>query len=51
MGPVKTKSKGGTRYVLKFVDVYSKYVVAYYITKKSEVPVKFKTFMNLYDNQ
>uniref|UniRef100_H3H572 Polyprotein n=2 Tax=Phytophthora ramorum TaxID=164328 RepID=H3H572_PHYRM len=51
MGPMKTKSKGGARYVLTFVDDYSKYIVAYFITKKSEVPVKFKTFMNLYENQ
>jgi transposase InsO family protein len=51
MGPMKTKSKGGARYVFTFVDNYSKYVVAYFITKKSEVPVKFKTFMNLYENQ
>ncbi|KAE9327341.1 hypothetical protein PR003_g16033, partial [Phytophthora rubi] len=51
MGPMKTKSKGGARYVLTFVDDYSKYVVAYFITKKSEVPVKFKTFINLYENQ
>jgi hypothetical protein len=50
MGPMKTKSKGGARYVLTFVDDYSKYTVAYFITKKSEVPVKFKTFMNLYEN-
>ncbi|KAE9212787.1 hypothetical protein PF004_g15532 [Phytophthora fragariae] len=51
MGPMKTKSKGGARYVLTFVDDHSKYVVAYFITKKSEVPVKFKAFMNLYENQ
>ncbi|GMF38419.1 unnamed protein product [Phytophthora fragariaefolia] len=51
MGPMKTKSKGGARYVLTFVDDYSNYVVVYFITKKGEVPVKFKTFMNLYENQ
>ncbi|KAE9023991.1 hypothetical protein PR003_g14064 [Phytophthora rubi] len=51
MGPMKTKSKGGARYVLTFVDDYSKYVVAYFIAKKSEAPVKFKTFMNWYENQ
>ncbi|GMF40565.1 unnamed protein product [Phytophthora fragariaefolia] len=51
MGPMMTKSKGGARYVLTVVDDYSKYVVAYFITKKSEVPVKFKPFMNLYENQ
>ena len=51
MGPMKTKSKGGARYVLTFVDDYSNYVVAYFITKISDVPVKLKTFMNLYENQ
>ncbi|KAL4116577.1 hypothetical protein PRIC2_012029 [Phytophthora ramorum] len=51
MGPMKTKLKGGARYVLTFVDDYSKYVTAYIISKKSEVPIKFKTFMNLYENQ
>ncbi|GMF12666.1 unnamed protein product [Phytophthora lilii] len=51
MGPMKTKSKGGARYVVMFVDDYSKYVEAYFITKKSEVPAKFKTFLNLYENQ
>ncbi|KAE9219741.1 hypothetical protein PF004_g13526 [Phytophthora fragariae] len=51
MGPMKTKSKGGARYVLTFVDDYSTYVMAYFIAKKSEVPVKFKTFMNWYESQ
>ncbi|KAE9004319.1 hypothetical protein PR002_g17101 [Phytophthora rubi] len=51
VGPMKPKSKGGEPYVLTFVDDYSKYVVAYFITKKSEVPVTFKTFINLYENQ
>ena len=37
--------------MLTFVDDYSKYVVAYFITKKCEVLVKFKTFMNLYENK
>jgi transposase InsO family protein len=37
--------------VLTFVDDYSKYVVTYFITKKSEVSSKFKTFLNLYENQ
>ncbi|GMF32340.1 unnamed protein product [Phytophthora lilii] len=51
MGPMKKKSKGGTRYVLRFVDDYSRFVVAFFITKKSEVPAKFKMLMNLYENQ
>ncbi|KAE8993484.1 hypothetical protein PR001_g20659 [Phytophthora rubi] len=37
--------------MLTFVDDYSKYVVAYFITKKSEVLIKFNTLMNLYENQ
>lgn len=34
MGPMKKKSKGGARYVLTFVDDYSRYVVAYFLKKK-----------------
>lgn len=37
--------------MLIFVDDYSEYVVTYFITKKSEMPTKFKTFMTLYENQ
>ena len=51
MGPMKTKSKGGARYVLTFVDDYSRHVVVYFLTKKSEVVTKFKSFMKLYENQ
>lgn len=50
-GPIKTKSEGGSGYALIFVDDYSKYVAANFITKKREVPIKFKTLMNLYENQ
>ncbi|OWZ23039.1 hypothetical protein PHMEG_0002150 [Phytophthora megakarya] len=51
MGPMKTKSKGGARYVLVFVDDYSRYVVAYFLKKKSEVANKFKTYLTMYENQ
>ncbi|KAG6608699.1 Integrase, catalytic core protein [Phytophthora cinnamomi] len=51
MAPMKTKSKGGARYGLTFVDDYSRHVVVYFLTKKSEVAVKFKLFMKLYQNQ
>ncbi|OWY92427.1 LOW QUALITY PROTEIN: hypothetical protein PHMEG_00038582, partial [Phytophthora megakarya] len=37
MGPMKTRSKEGARYVLVFVDDYSRYVVVYFLKKKSEV--------------
>ena len=51
MGPMKTESKGGAKYVLTFVDDYSKYVVAYFLKKKSEAPRRFKPFTTMYENQ
>ncbi|OWZ18262.1 reverse transcriptase [Phytophthora megakarya] len=51
MGPMKTKSKGGARYVLVFVDDYSRYVVTYFLNKKSEVANTFKLFLTMYENQ
>ena len=51
MGPMRTMSKGGSKYVLTFVDDYSRYVVAYFLKKKSEVVVKMKEFQALYENQ
>ncbi|POM76055.1 Rve domain containing hypothetical protein [Phytophthora palmivora] len=51
MGPMKTKSKGGARYVLTFVDDYSRFVVAYFLTMKSEVSSNFESFVKLYENQ
>ncbi|OWZ24416.1 Integrase, catalytic core protein [Phytophthora megakarya] len=41
MGPMKTKSKSGARYVLVFVDDYSRYVLRN----------KFKLFLTMYENQ
>lgn len=40
MGPMKTVSKGGARYVLTFVDVCLRFVVAYFMKSKSEVQSK-----------
>ncbi|OWZ20504.1 Rve-domain-containing hypothetical protein [Phytophthora megakarya] len=34
MGPMKTKSKGGARNVLVFMDDYSRYIVTYFLNKK-----------------
>ncbi|KAE9153250.1 hypothetical protein PF005_g33422 [Phytophthora fragariae] len=44
-----SRSMSKTTKVLQLV--HTDYVVAYFITKESEVLVKFKTFMNLYENQ
>ncbi|CAI5726240.1 unnamed protein product [Peronospora farinosa] len=51
MGPMKTRSIGGAKYVLNFVDDYSKYVVENFLKKKSEVPRRFESFKTMYENQ
>lgn len=51
MGPMRTLSKGGAKYVLTLVDDYSGFVVAYFLKKKSEVAGKLKEFQAFYENQ
>ncbi|KAE9332807.1 hypothetical protein PR003_g14330, partial [Phytophthora rubi] len=51
MGPMKSTSKGGAKYILTFVDNFSRYVVAYLLKKKSEVASKLKEFMRFYEKQ
>ena len=51
MGPMQTKSKGGARYILTFVDDFSRYVVAYFLKSKSEVAPKFREFKAMIENQ
>ena len=42
MGPIKLVSKGGSRYIVTFMDDYSRMMFVYPIKKKSEVFEKFK---------
>jgi transposase InsO family protein len=42
MGPMKTKSAGGAKYILLFIDDYSRYITVYLLKAKSEVSKKFK---------
>ena len=42
MGPMETKSQRGARFVVTVLDDYSRYVVAYYVTHKSDVVDKFQ---------
>ncbi|OWZ17950.1 Rve-domain-containing hypothetical protein [Phytophthora megakarya] len=51
MGPMKTDSKGGARYVLTFVDDFSRFVVGYFQKNKSEVTAKLTEFKVFYENQ
>ena len=41
MGSMKTKSQGRARIVVAFLNDYSRYVVAYYVTHKSDVVNNF----------
>ncbi|KAF1313844.1 Integrase catalytic core protein, partial [Globisporangium splendens] len=51
MGPMKTQSSGGSRYILLFVDDFSRHVTGYFLKKKSEVSTKFQEFKALLENQ
>ena len=43
-GPMETTSLGGHRYVVSFIDCYSRFARAYFIKQKSEVLEKFRQF-------
>ena len=51
MGPMETKSQGGSRFVVTFIDDFSRYIVAYYIENKSEVTDRFIEYKTLMENQ
>jgi transposase InsO family protein len=50
MGPMETKTPGGSSYVVTFVDDYSRHVTTYFMKKKSEVLDKFKLFKAMMEN-
>lgn len=51
MGPMQTKSSGGSRYILLFVDDFSRYVVGYFLKSKSEVTVRLAEYKSTVENQ
>ncbi|POM64196.1 Retrotransposon Tca5 Polyprotein [Phytophthora palmivora] len=51
MGPMTPSSRGGARYVVCFVDDFSRFVCAYTMKAKSEVLEKFAEFKELIENQ
>lgn len=51
MGLMKTLSKGGTSYVLTFVDDHSRYVAASFLESKSELSDKAKARNALHERQ
>lgn len=50
-GPMPTKSLGGKRYILTFLDDHTRKVFVYFLDKKSEVCKYVKDFIKLVENQ
>jgi transposase InsO family protein len=44
-GPMQTNSVSGKKYLLTFIDDFSRYAVIYFLREKSEVLEKFKEFV------
>lgn len=51
IGPMQTVSVGGARYVLTFVDDYSKHVSVYFLKTKAQVTTKFIEYKRVMENQ
>lgn len=51
IGEMETQSIGGARYILTFVDDFSRKVFVYFLRKKSEVFETFVNFKNFVENQ
>ena len=50
-GPMTTKSIGGSRYFLTFIDDYTRYAFVYFVREKAEVFCKFREFEAFVCNQ
>ena len=50
-GPMHTKSIGGRKYFVTFIDDYSRCCAVYFLRNKSEVPEKFKEFEAITTNE
>lgn len=50
-GPMRTVSKGGERFLLTFVDDYSRFVVVYFMKYKGEVASRLCASKDFYENQ
>ena len=51
IGPMKTPTPGGSRYVFSFVDDLARYVTVYFLKSTSEVPSKFIEFRREMEQQ
>ena len=50
IGPLPTPSYGNSRYVLTFIDDFSRYCWVYFLNLKSEVFKTFKVYKALFEN-
>ena len=50
IGPLPTPSYGGSRYVLTFIDDYSRFCWVYFLKLKSEVFEQLKVWKELVEN-
>ena len=51
IGPLPTPSYGGSRYVLTFIDDYSRFCWVYFLKLKSKVFEQLKIWKDLVENQ
>jgi transposase InsO family protein len=49
-GPMQTESLGGSKYVVSFIDDYSRYAHVYFLREKSSVFQVFKEYENIVTN-
>lgn len=50
-GPMQTTSMGGKRYILTFIDDFSRYTVIYLLKEKSEVEAKLREYVAMVENK
>ena len=50
-GPMRVKSQGGAKYMVPFIDDFSRFIHAYFIQSKCELFSKFAEFKALVENQ
>ena len=48
-GPMQVETASGSKYMLTFIDDFSRFTVVYFLTRKSEVLEKFQEFANVYE--
>jgi len=50
-GPMRTRSEGGARYFVTFIDDHTRWCEVYFMREKNEIANKFQEFMKMAENQ